>query len=85
MSRQEVEGSEGEAAICKNWVKPDSSAETTLMNSYFEAIGWFGLKFYNQCKIIQANHNKDSKITVVLFFQGKYLRSVPDDISEPFE
>ena len=38
-SCEEVKKSEGEAALCKNWVKPNSSAETTLMNCYLEAKG----------------------------------------------
>ena len=59
VSCEEVKASEGEAALCKNWVKPNSSAETTLINCYLEAKGWFVWKQYNQRNQIQANRNKD--------------------------
>ena len=39
VSCEEVKASEGEAALCKNWVKPNSSAEAAVMNCYLEAKG----------------------------------------------
>ena len=41
-SCEEIKASEGEAALCgNNWLKPNSSAQTTLVNCYLETEGWF--------------------------------------------
>ena len=43
-SCEEIKASEGEEALCKNWLKPASSAETTLVHCYLNTKGW--LQFY---------------------------------------
>ena len=43
-SCEEIKASEGEEALCKNWLKPASSAESTLVHCYLNTKGW--LQFY---------------------------------------